>query len=183
MVAWVPANGRVSRKRVSKSFCEKSYAKLACAFAQPFEKFLIGLLARSWPWLGLQQQLPFQEKTIRVASWQGQLHGVHNFFCSSWLLGHLHGRGVAATAACACSAMWHASTFMPACAARHNERPQRPLNIWGMDVSKQIVSGLAAHLCGEAAPFHLLAMTGWNVSPQPWAPFMCQHHAQLDQPA
>ncbi|KAK9866951.1 hypothetical protein WJX84_004349 [Apatococcus fuscideae] len=31
---------------------------------------------------------------------------------------------------------------------RHQERPQRPLNIWSMDVSKQIVSGFAAHLCG-----------------------------------
>ncbi|KAK9840897.1 hypothetical protein WJX84_000898 [Apatococcus fuscideae] len=31
---------------------------------------------------------------------------------------------------------------------RHKERPQRPVKIWGMDVSKQIVSGVAAHLCG-----------------------------------
>lgn len=31
---------------------------------------------------------------------------------------------------------------------RHIERPQRPLNIWGLDVSKQAISMLAAHACG-----------------------------------
>lgn len=31
---------------------------------------------------------------------------------------------------------------------RHIERPQRPVNIWALDVSKQAVSMLAAHICG-----------------------------------
>ncbi|PSC74764.1 GUCD1 isoform X2 [Micractinium conductrix] len=31
---------------------------------------------------------------------------------------------------------------------RRVERPQRPLNIWGLDVSKQAASMLAAHVCG-----------------------------------
>lgn len=31
---------------------------------------------------------------------------------------------------------------------RHVERPQRPVNIWALDVSKQAISMLAAHICG-----------------------------------
>ncbi|KAI7837995.1 hypothetical protein COHA_008177 [Chlorella ohadii] len=31
---------------------------------------------------------------------------------------------------------------------RHVERPKRPLKVWGLDVSKQGVSMLAAHICG-----------------------------------
>ncbi|KAL4452727.1 hypothetical protein ABPG75_008389 [Micractinium tetrahymenae] len=31
---------------------------------------------------------------------------------------------------------------------RHVERPQRPVNIWALDVSKQAISMLAAHACG-----------------------------------
>lgn len=31
---------------------------------------------------------------------------------------------------------------------RHVERPQRPVKVWGLDVSKQGVSMLAAHICG-----------------------------------
>ncbi len=33
---------------------------------------------------------------------------------------------------------------------RHKERPQRPLDIWGFDVSKQVLSMLVAHICGLA---------------------------------
>lgn len=32
---------------------------------------------------------------------------------------------------------------------RQRERPQRPVLVWGLDVSKQVVSMLAAHTCGE----------------------------------
>ena len=31
---------------------------------------------------------------------------------------------------------------------RHRERPQRSLQVWGFDVSKQVVSAGAAHVCG-----------------------------------
>lgn len=31
---------------------------------------------------------------------------------------------------------------------RHMEHPQRSLQVWGMDISKQVVSAAAAHLCG-----------------------------------
>jgi len=33
---------------------------------------------------------------------------------------------------------------------RHKERPQRPFDIWGFDVSKQVLSMLVAHICGLA---------------------------------
>ncbi|CAL8466790.1 g6326 [Coccomyxa elongata] len=31
---------------------------------------------------------------------------------------------------------------------RHKEYPQRSLQIWGMDISKQVISAAAAHICG-----------------------------------
>lgn len=31
---------------------------------------------------------------------------------------------------------------------RHREQPQRPYKVWSMDVSKQVVSSAAAHVCG-----------------------------------
>jgi hypothetical protein len=33
---------------------------------------------------------------------------------------------------------------------RHRERPQRPYKIWIMDVSKQVFSSGAGHICGES---------------------------------
>ena len=32
--------------------------------------------------------------------------------------------------------------------SRHREKPKRPIQIWSMDVSKQVLSMLVAHICG-----------------------------------
>ena len=32
--------------------------------------------------------------------------------------------------------------------SRHREKPKRPIQIWSMDVSKQVLSMLVAHVCG-----------------------------------
>lgn len=40
-------------------------------------------------------------------------------------------------------------SFRDHLSSRHKERPQRPLQIWGMDVSKQVFSMLVAHICGK----------------------------------
>ncbi|PRW61577.1 hypothetical protein C2E21_0672 [Chlorella sorokiniana] len=51
-------------------------------------------------------------------------------------------------------AAWAAQLLLAALAVaslaykRHVERPQRPVKVWGLDVSKQAVSMLAAHICG-----------------------------------
>ena len=76
--------------------------------------------------------------------------------------GMYHGTGAQPTA----KPRQHSPPLLTGCrrrrrSSRHVERPQRPLNIWGLDVSKQAVSMLAAHACGEwASP----------VSPLPAAP-------------
>ena len=47
---------------------------------------------------------------------------------------------------------------------RHKERPQRSLQVWGFDVSKQIVSAGAAHICGiPLRSFHQFA---WSIIAQ-----------------
>lgn len=50
---------------------------------------------------------------------------------------------------------------------RHRERPRRPFVIWLMDVSKQAVSGLAAHFIGMITA-ELLAEHTTEVSPCSW---------------
>ena len=47
---------------------------------------------------------------------------------------------------------------------RQREKPQRPLPVWGCDVSKQAVSSLAAHICG---------------GPVFYCPCLVQHTCQL----
>ena len=49
-----------------------------------------------------------------------------------------------------------ADNLLP-CAFRHRERPQRPFEVWGYDVSKQVLSMLVAHTCG-------ILISCWNVS-------------------
>ena len=36
---------------------------------------------------------------------------------------------------------------------RQKEHPQRSLQVWGMDISKQIISAAAAHVCGKLRRF------------------------------
>lgn len=44
---------------------------------------------------------------------------------------------------------------------RHRERPQRPYKIWTMDVSKQVFSSGAGHICGACLSKNTL--TPWQL--------------------
>lgn len=46
----------------------------------------------------------------------------------------------------------HDHLIMIADHRRHKEVPRRPLDVWGFDLAKQVLSMLVAHICGAFIP-------------------------------